>query len=67
VAIAAIDAIITDMVLMAELNRLRFDDLGLIPIGRPWKAEKDEVNRNSHDAARSHERCARYRVRALLK
>ena len=67
VAIAAINAIIANVMLMAELNRLRFDDISLIPVRRPRKPDKNEIDRNNSDSTRSHERCARYRVRALLK
>ena len=67
VAIAAVDAIIADVVLMAELNGLRFDDVRLIPVRRARKTEKNKIDRECGDSAGSHERCARNRVRALLK
>ena len=66
-AIAAVDAIIADMVLMAELNGLGFDDVRLIPIRRARNTDKNHINRKSGDSTGSHERYARYRVRALLK
>jgi hypothetical protein len=66
-AIAAINAIVANVMLMAELNGLGFDDIGLIPIRRARQPEKNVVDGERSDSTRSHERYARYRVRALLK
>jgi hypothetical protein len=67
VTITAIDAIVADVMLMAELNGLGFDDIGLIPIRRARQPEKNVINGERGNSTRSHERYARYRVRALLK
>ena len=65
--ITAINTIIADVMLMAELNGLGFDDVRLIPVRRARNTDKDHVNRKCGNSTRSHERYARYRVRALLK
>jgi len=66
-AIPAIDSIIAYVVLMAELDRLSFDDIGLIPVGRARNADKNRIDCNDSNSTREKNRCPCDRVRASMK
>ena len=67
VAIAAVDAIIADVMLVAELNRLRLDGIRLIPIRRARQAEKNIIDSERRKRAGPDDRSPRNRVRTLIK
>jgi hypothetical protein len=66
-AIPAIDTIIANVMLVAKLHRLCFDNFRLIPVGRARNADKNSIHCYDSDSTREKNRCPCNRVRASMK
>ncbi len=67
VAIPAVDTVIADVMLVAELDGLELDDVFLIPVGGARNPKEEHVNREHGERARTNNRGSRERVRTLPK
>lgn len=67
VAVAAVNAIVTDVMPMAELNRLSFNRIRLIPVGGTGQTDKNIIDCEHRERAGSDDRRSRERIRALIK
>ena len=66
-AVTAVNPVIGDVVLVAELNGLRFDDVRLIPVRRARNPEQYRVERYGCEDSDENDRCPCERIRAPLE